>query len=202
MCVNSLKLASDFKNHNNLERVKFYQMNLFMPIFKDESFHMVISNGVLHHTSDPYGGFVSLSKLVKKGGYILIGLYNTYGRLITDFRRLVFNASHNRFKYLDPQLRRKDTNEAKKNSWFNDQYKNPHESKHTIGEVMNWFDNNNFEFVNGIPKVNYFEPFKMDEKLFKVNSRGNALHHCMVQSELFFRGNSEGGFFIMIGRKR
>ena len=98
-------------------------MNLFRPTFKDERFYTVISNGVLHHTSNPYGGFVSLSKLVKKGGYILIVLYNTDGRLITNFRRFVFNASNNRFKYLDPQLRRKDTYAAKKNSWFKDHIK-------------------------------------------------------------------------------
>src|SRR3989338_6611019 len=36
MCINSLKLAHKFKEDNHLERVEFYQMNLFRPIFKEE----------------------------------------------------------------------------------------------------------------------------------------------------------------------
>ena len=52
--LNSLKLAHNFKMHNDLKRVGFYQMNLFEPIFKEESFHLVICNGVLHHTSNPF----------------------------------------------------------------------------------------------------------------------------------------------------
>ena len=51
-------------------------MNLFRPVFKAETFDVVICSGVLHHTSDPLTGFQSISKLVKKGGYIIIGLYN------------------------------------------------------------------------------------------------------------------------------
>ena len=98
LCLNSLKLANNFKIKNNLERVGFYQMNLFKPIFKEESFPLVICNGVLHHTSDPFAGFQSIAKLVKKGGYIIIGLYNSYGRISTDIRRAIFTASNNLIK--------------------------------------------------------------------------------------------------------
>lgn len=73
MCLNSLKLANEFKKRNGLERVGFYQMNLFRPIFKEESFPLVICNGVLHHTSDPFGGFQSIAKLVKQGGTLQSG---------------------------------------------------------------------------------------------------------------------------------
>ena len=34
----------------------------------------------------------------------------------------------------------------KRESWFKDQYEHPHESKHTIGEVINWLELNNFDF--------------------------------------------------------
>ena len=63
ICLNSLKLAQEFKNRNNLERARFYQMNLFRPCFKPETFDLVISNGVLHHTSDPFLAFKSISGL-------------------------------------------------------------------------------------------------------------------------------------------
>jgi len=69
MCLNSLKLANDFKARNQLDRVDFYQMNLFKPCFKKGSFHLVICNGVLHHTSKPFEGFKAISKLVKKNNH-------------------------------------------------------------------------------------------------------------------------------------
>jgi hypothetical protein len=57
-------------------------MNLFKPCFQATAVSMwCCANGVLHHTSDPYGGFKSILPLVKPGGHIIIGLYNTYGPL-------------------------------------------------------------------------------------------------------------------------
>lgn len=201
LCLNSLKLGQEFKKNNDLANVGFYQMNLFRPVFKEESFPLVICNGVLHHTSDPYLGFQSISKLVKKGGYILIGLYNRYGRLITDIRRIIFQLSGNRFKSLDPRLRREDRGEAKRDSWFFDQYKHPHESKHTIGEVLRWFDETGFEFVHGIPNLKAFHNFSLNEMIFKKAPRGNCLDHFIAQTRLTLNGSKEGGFYIMIGKK-
>ena len=79
MCINSLLLAQKFKVMNSLDNVHFAQMNLFRPCFKPNSFDLVISNGVLHHTSDPYRAFESISRLVKPSGYIMIGLYHKHG---------------------------------------------------------------------------------------------------------------------------
>lgn len=200
ICLNSLKLGEDFRRKNNLENVGFYQMNLFKPIFKDESFPIVICNGVLHHTGDPFGGFKSIARLVKKRGYILVGLYNKYGRLITDLRRMIFKVTGDRFKFLDPRLR--DRGERKRESWFLDQYKNPHESKHTIGEVLRWFDETGFDFIYGIPNPKAFEGFKLNDNIFKPHSRGGRFDHFITQLQLFLNGSKEGGFFIMIGRKR
>jgi 2-polyprenyl-3-methyl-5-hydroxy-6-metoxy-1,4-benzoquinol methylase len=200
ICLNSLILANDFKTRNQLDNVNFYQMNLFKPCFKEESFHLVICNGVLHHTSNPWEGFKSISKLVKKNGYIIIGLYNTFGRLITDVRRAIFNMTNDSFKFLDPRLRNKEIGKTRKLTWFKDQYKHPHESKHTYGEVLEWFDKTGFEFTNCIPKIN--SSFQANERLFKKNSKGNKLYRFMTQFDLFFKGSQEGGFFIMIGRKK
>lgn len=201
MCVNSLRLGQEFKEKNGLDRVGFYQMNLFRPIFREESFPVVICNGVLHHTSDPFAGFQSISRLVKKDGYILVGLYNTYGRIITDIRRHIFNACKDRLKFLDPRLRSKNIGDLRKLTWFMDQYKNPHESKHTIGEVLKWFDQTGFEFVNSIPKATAFGAFLKREKLFKPNPKGSWIDHVVVQTKLMFKGSKEGGFFIMIGKR-
>jgi len=202
LCLNSLKLGQEFKEKNGLERVGFYQMNLFRPIFREESFPLVICNGVLHHTSDPFAGFQSISRLVKRGGYILVGLYNRCGRISTNIRRILFKISGDRFKILDPRLRGKDIGNLKKLTWFMDQYKNPHESKHTIGEVLRWFDQTGFDFVNSIPKSKAFRAFSGEEGLFKPNPRGHWLDHFLVQTKMIFKGSKEGGFFLMIGKRK
>jgi SAM-dependent methyltransferase len=199
-CLNSLKLAEAFRRANEIKNVSFLQMNLFRPAFKAASFDVVISNGVLHHTSDPFLAFQTISKLVKMSGFVLIGLYNKYSRLTTDLRRLVFRLSADRFQFLDPRLRNRNANTVKKHTWFMDQYKNPHESKHTIGEVQDWFESSGFEFLNSIPSATG-ERFSDDEKLFEPRPKGNKFDHFMVQFGDLLAGGRDGGFFIMIGRR-
>tara|TARA_B100000315_G_scaffold258049_1_gene308894 strand:- start:798 stop:1811 length:1014 start_codon:yes stop_codon:yes gene_type:complete len=201
MCVNSLKLGQKFKMENSINRVNFYQMNLFRPIFREESFPLVICIGVLHHTSDPFEGFRSISKLVKKNGYIIIGLYNKYGRIITDMRRVFFHIFNDKLKSLDPFLRESSRGQLKKFARFEDQYKHPKESKHTISEVADWFKETGFDFVYGIPSPLAFEGFKLDDKIFKPGKLGNRFDHFMSQAWQVFTGSSEGGFFLMVGRK-
>jgi len=201
ICLNSLKLGQGFKTQNQINNVAFLQMNLFRPVFRPETFDIVICNGVLLVTSDPFAGFQSIAKLVKKGGFILVGLYNTYGRIPTDIRRFIFKISGNRFQFLDSYLRDKNLGNRKRRAWFMDQYKNPHETKQTIGEVLSWFDRTGFEFINSIPKSTAFEPFAPQEKLFQANPRGTKLDHFCVQLHMLLSGGREGGFFIMIGRR-
>lgn len=201
MCLNSLKLAQAFKKRNDIENAAFFQMNLFRPIFKPESFHLVISNGVLHHTSDPQLGFEALLRLVKPGGFIVIGLYHRYGRVWTDFRRLIFNLTGNQFKFLDARLRQRTVSEKRKHVWFMDQYKNPHESKHTINEVLGWFDQVGVEFINSIPKCVPSDN-SLDEKLFEKKSKGTFLGRLAKEMAMAANGAAEGGFFIMLGRKK
>jgi 2-polyprenyl-3-methyl-5-hydroxy-6-metoxy-1,4-benzoquinol methylase len=199
-CLHSLQLAENFRRENEIKGAKFLQMNLFRPVFPEESFDFVVCNGVLHHTSDPYLGFQTIGKLVKRGGFILIGLYNKYSRLATDFRRWMFRVSGDRMQFLDPQIRDRAANQGRKQAWFLDQYKNPHESKHTFGEVQGWFNENGFEFMNSIPKAQG-ESFATDEKLFEPHAPGTALNHFLVQAGEMLVGGRDGGFFIMIGKR-
>lgn len=202
ICINSLKKAQNFKKINRLDGVKFYQMNLFKPIFAKESFDFVICNGVLHHTSDPFLGFQTIAKLVKRNGYILVGLYNKYGRMVTDAHRSLFKLLGKRFIFLDPRLRTNHLGDGKKNVWFRDQYQNPHESKHTIGETLKWFDLTDFDFINSVPKLKAFKEFSESEILFQPNSRGNRLDHFLVQANSIFDNNIDNGLFLFIGKKR
>ena len=202
MCLNSLRLGQGFAQRNRLARVHFTQMNLFRPVFKPGTFDVVISNGVLHHTSDPYLAFQSISKLVKPGGHILIGLYHQYGRLITDTRRIIFRMSGDRFRFLDPNLRRASSSRAKKTAWFMDQYKHPHESKHTIGESIEWFAKNDFDFVKSIPSTHPFKPFSPNERLFEPEKPAGTAARWFAELKMVLDGSEQGGFFVAIGKRR
>jgi SAM-dependent methyltransferase len=202
MTLNSLKLGNEFRAKSQLGDVGFYQMNLYRPIFKNESFDFVLCNGVLCATAEPYRGFESVAPLVKRGGHLLIGTYNTYGRLITDFRRAIIGTFGERFAFLDPHLRNEKLGKRKKDAWLADQYRHPAESKQSFGEVLSWFEAHDFEFVYGIPSPKAFVPFSEQRTLSETQPRGNWLDHAIVQTQLMFQGSYEGGFFVMIGRRK
>jgi hypothetical protein len=92
-------------------------------------------------------------------------------------------------------------NAAKERAWFADQYRHPHESKHTIGEVLEWFDRSGFEFVRGVPSVVSGGADPGDGALFEPAEKGSTFDHFLTQSRQIVTGSNEGGFFIMIGRK-
>jgi SAM-dependent methyltransferase len=201
VCLNSLRLGRRFADDNDIANVAFVQMNLFRPVFEPESFDLVIANGVLHHTSDPFLGFRTILTCLKNGGHIIIGLYNTYGRLPTDLRRMIFQMSGDRLRFLDPRLRVKGLSEIRRHAWFMDQYKHPHESTHTIGEVLGWFDRAGVDFVNGIPKCAAAAVFSARGNLFDPGPRGTPIDHVLVQLGMLLSGGGQGGLFVMIGRK-
>jgi SAM-dependent methyltransferase len=201
ICRNSLSLAQNFKIDNDLKRAHFYQMNLFRPCFKRQKFDLVISNGVLHHTSDPFRAFESISSLVKPKGYIIVGLYHKYGRIATDIRRVVFTATKDKLKFLDRRNVDKAVSSAKRNSWFMDQYKNPHESKHTVGEVLQWLRKTGFTYIHGVPKTIPFSAIDESEKLFKPERVGSKVERLLATMGHVFSGHKEGGLFIVIAQK-
>jgi SAM-dependent methyltransferase len=202
LCLNSLRLGERFRRDQGLERVRFVQMNLFRPCFAEQQFDVILCNGVLHHTADPFGGYQGLLPLLKPGGTIVIGLYNRFGRLMTDLRRLAFRATGGRGKWIDPMLRQVMRSEGKRRAWFADQYRHPHESKHTTDEVLGWFDETGVEFVRGVPSVTpTYDPIG-EVDLFAPRPRGSSLEHAVAQlGQVFGSGQREGGLFVMIGRK-
>ncbi|MBW1895010.1 MAG: methyltransferase domain-containing protein [Deltaproteobacteria bacterium] len=202
MALNSLQLGQEFKETHQLERAHFFQMNLFRPCFKPESFDLVICNGVLHHTSDPFLGLQRIARLVRPGGYIIIGLYHKYGRLVTDVRRLLFNLTKDRLLFLDRKNVDPNSSVVKREAWFKDQYKNPHESKHTIGQALGWLDRVGFKFIRSIPKSKPLESFSASEKLFEPDTAGNYWERILTEIGMIPSGTREGGFFIVIGKKK
>jgi SAM-dependent methyltransferase len=201
VCLNSLSLAHRFKSQHGLDRAAFAQMNLFRPALKNDFFDVVISNGVLHHTADCRMAFERVGRLVRPGGYFVVGLYNAYSRSLHYARRSLFRWTGMVGRGLDPHFR--DTGSAARHeAWFQDQYCHPHETAHTMDEVLSWMDEDGFEFVNSIPKPDVGPSLGERERLFEPRDRGNAMSRVACQIAALGSGYREGGFFIMIGRRR
>jgi len=198
----SLRKGQAFKDRFRLGDARFVQMNLFELGLRPASFDYVFSNGVLHHTGDARGGFAGLCTLVKPGGYIVVGLYNTYGRLLLDLRRVIFRLSQGRMLWLDYLMRQRAVGAEKKRIWFLDQYENPHEDTFTVDDVLGWFAENGIVYLNAVPKIVPFEGMAADEKLFEPHDPGSRLDHLLAQLGWIVTKGSEGGFFILIGHKR
>jgi hypothetical protein len=103
--------------------------------------------------------------------------------------------------FLDRHAVDRRVSASKRRAWFMDQYKNPHESKHTVGEVLEWLKEVGFEFVHAIPKTFPFSELAQDERLFRPERLGNRFERLLVNLGLMVAGHREGGFFIVIARR-
>lgn len=201
LALNSLSMAEDFRRKHQLERVFFLQMNLFRPVFPPRSFDYIICNGVLHHTAQPANGFGQLARLLRPGGYLIVGLYHRYGRIPTDFRRFLFRLTGERFQFLDPRIRKVALGKQRRDAWYADQYQNPHESKHTVSEVLTWLDRFDCELVKTIPGTRLLDGFSGSEKLFEPEPAGGGFERALVELGQLFSRSVEGGFFTVIARR-
>lgn len=201
MCMNSLRLAKGFADRHSIRNVGFMQFNLFKPPFEDNRFDVVISNGVLHHTGNCEVGFASILAKLKPGGYIIVGPYNALGRLPTLWKRWLFRTMGPKLYFLDPRLRDWGREPARVKAWFMDQYRHPHETRHSMTEVLGWFKRYGVDFVNSIPHPDN-SPFTKAERLFEPRSSGSRLDHTLAELNMLVSGGTDGGLFIMIGRKR
>src|SRR5262249_13175300 len=161
----------------------------------------VISNGVLHHTADCKGAFARICRLARPGGHVVVGLYNAYSRKLHYARVALFRWTGLTSRWLDPHFGRVGA-AGKKEAWFQDQYCHPDETCHNIDEVLGWMDEFGLDFVNPIPKPVAGPELTSDERLFAPRHPGSALSRSWSQVASMANGYREGGFFIMIGRKR
>ncbi len=198
MTLNSLALAIEHRLRNRLLRSSFAQMNIFDLAIKDESFDVVISHGVLHHTYDARKAFACVARKVKPGGIVMVGLYNSYARIMTWLRSKLVKTLGNRIDYV---VRNQIRDERKANIWIQDQYFNPHETWHSIGEVQGWFDENGIEFLNCFPRI-LGSSGEDDPGFFASSDPGTRYQRAITQLSWLGTIAREGSLFDLIGRKR
>ena len=200
--LESLKIAKEFANKNNINNIEFVNTDIFDDVLAENYFDFIWCNGVLHHTKDPYKAFCIISKSLKKEGYILIGLYNKFGRVRTLIRKYLYIIFGKKYlKIFDPTLKKLKISDQEQDAWIQDQYLHPQESLHTIDEVLDWFDQNDIEFISSIPSCDFEVSDKSD--LFIKQTRGNFLSRILKQITMVFNAlGSDGGLFVLIGKKR
>lgn len=198
MSTSSLQLALEHKRRNQLLRAGFCQMNIFDLGIKDNSFDVVISHGVLHHTADARRAFAAIVRKAKPGGIVMVGLYNSIARVPTWMRAKLIKLIGPKIDYV---VRTRIHDRRKADIWVKDQYYNPHETWHSIDEVMGWFHENGVEFVNCSPAI-LGSSCEQSESLFETCSSGSHYQRVVSQISWLTSIAREGALFDVIGRKK
>jgi SAM-dependent methyltransferase len=196
LSLSSLRLAVDHKVRNNVPRSSFVQMNIFELGVKDESFDVVISSGVLHHTKDAPRAFASIVRKAKPGGIVVVGLYNWFARVPTAARARMIGLLGPNIDYV---VRNRIRDPRKAETWIKDQYYNPHETWHSIDEVMGWFDQNGVTYLNCEPPI---LGAKSVDGLFAATEPGSRTARVLTQLSWLGSISSEGALFVLVGRKQ
>jgi len=198
LSLSSLKLAVEHKLRNEVPRAAFAQMNIFELGVKDNTFDVVISSGVLHHTKDARQAFASIVRKVKPGGIVVVGLYNQIARAPTLVRSKLIGFLGPKIDYV-VRNRIRDRNKAE--IWIKDQYYNPHETWHSIDEIMGWFRENNVAYLNCDPPIiGTANNGKSD--MFAMTDSKSKMHRVLTQLSWLTSISSEGALFVLIGQRK
>lgn len=97
----STAVDAAYQNLGTRANVHFIQADIFHLPFEPQTFELIFSIGVLHHTPDTKKAFTSLVPLLKNGGEIAIWVYDGYTEFarITDRLRKVTTRIPGRFLY-------------------------------------------------------------------------------------------------------
>jgi ubiquinone/menaquinone biosynthesis C-methylase UbiE len=172
----SLHVAEELCEELGIKNAALYEGDVFKLPFEDGSFDIVICQGVLHHTSDPYRGFKELVRICRPGGFINVYPYNRYNHWRHNLQkakvsRLGGSNLANRFEVAHRLYGVKPIVEMTpaEIAGFYDQYCHPHESDHTIGGTLAWFDDQRLQYWGAYP------PMRIGDFVGMAQYRGELL---------------------------
>ena len=193
----SLNLAQGAAERFGVSGARFVETDVRAPGLRRESFDVVICNGVLHHTPDPGASFAALSRLVRPGGIVVVGVYNAVARMPLRMRRLLARLSGYRWIPGDPVLRERQSEPGRREAWVRDQYQHIEEHRHTIGEVRGWFRDAGLTWVRAYPSTllggEANELFAQEDDW--------TLERALAQVGWMRTLGREGGLFAAVGAK-
>ena len=153
----SLSVARERQAESALHNVTFKSMDILECDLPDNYFDYSYSVGVLHHTGAPTRGFAHLVRVTKPGGVVIVSLYSHYSRRILRFKQTICKwlggedidarvrwgqrLFRGTLRKLDQRYHGLNTEQI-----AYDIFGFPHESLHTAGEVLRWFDEDHVRF--------------------------------------------------------
>lgn len=207
----SLAKAAALKNRLDLDSLTLRHADILDPshiVAIGRTFDYVLCLGVLHHTADPRGGFRHIARLVKPGGFIAIGLYNTFGRALHKTRialaRTIFQ-NNKRVKDWFIKMQIGDLSDKERmRGWWNDQYAHPHETTHTIGEVSAWFRENNIIYQGSTPPLHASNRASLEiAGIWDKHAQSPSLaRRAYTQFMWMWRIHKDGGYWVTYGRRK
>ena len=142
--------------------------NLDLP-FADESFDLVVSDGVIHHTPDARRAFAENVRILRRGGYFYLGVYNRrryyyylYSYLGLPMRRIESSQIGRILIYATVfplyyvahliKSRGRRTLRGARNLFY-DYFITPRASFHSRGEVVSWGTESGLELLDYDPSI-------------------------------------------------
>ena len=194
----AVQMAKKVSNELNLNP-NYYVSDIFD--YQDkEKYDLVISLGVLHHTTDCKKAFDKISSFVRPGGLLYVGLYHLYGRkpMLKMLQSYAYwngeETAYNLFKIMNKDMENNQHNY----SWFRDQVLHPHETQHTYKEVSKWYEENSFDILStSINNYKKLSRYSLDE-LYKLEKEMENYSYIKNFQSL----NFTPGYFTICGRKK
>ncbi|MDE4133891.1 methyltransferase domain-containing protein [Phaeobacter sp. QD34_3] len=178
------------------DQVRFVESDLF-EFQSPDSFDLVVSVGVLHHTRDCRAAFAHAAQFVAPGGFLFVGLYHLFGRrpFLELFQgihaREGEEAAFERFRSCASTL----SDETHQRSWFRDQVLHPHETQHTLAEVWNWLDEEGLSLVS--TSINQYQDVDDRPALEELEKRCEAISWQRNRDE----NSYYPGFFTILAQR-
>ncbi len=182
--------------HMNL-RVDFEVADLFT--YEPEApAGLVISLGVLHHTDNCAEAIRRcLNAFTAPGGHFLVGLYHSYGRRpflqhFAELRRAGASAAELMREY--GRLHHWLSDKTHLASWFRDQVLHPHETQHSLAEIVDIAAGCRAELI--ATSINRFGPVDDLDSIFAMEPG-----YEKIGAERLAAGQYFPGFFVSLFRR-
>lgn len=179
----SLDVARQVASDEGFDRFTPVEGDVLHLPFEDGEFDVVISWGVLHHTSDPYRGLSEMVRVCKPGGFVGVFLYNKWNHWRHNMQkdkvsRLAGPDVEQRFAVAHQLYGTKPVAQMtpEEIAVFYDQYCHPHKSDHTLGETLRWFDS------LGLQPWGSFPPLSIVDALRALRRRAELLAEYPLRS--------------------
>ncbi len=173
----SLAIARERQQEMAADHVDFRKMDILNCDLPTDYYDFSYSVGVLHHTGDPLRGFRHLVRTTRPGGIVMVSLYSKYSRRLlrakqqtckmlggddidkrVEWGEKLFSGT---LRKLDKRYHGLNTKQI-----AYDIFGFPHESLHSAGEVLRWFDDNAVDYKGSFAPLriqDYFYAFSLPE---------------------------------------